>query len=234
LRYTAAVWFVGLTALAASGQGAVSEILAGKLIDPEVGQWALYDLYDEHGRVVVGLRQAIVGEQKVGRETGYWVELELAPKQGLRTIYRLLLTGPADKPKNVHEVWVKSELDDPEQIPLDDVRLDALAGAKKPKRKRVGKETVETERGPIEAMHYIYKMDDGDISVWHNEDALPTGLVKFETANGKVMLRTYGAGGRLGASTMFPPEDVKAEGPMEPGPIRIIVRSGDQERIEEP
>lgn len=218
----------------AGAQGGLSEILAGKLIDPEVGQWALYDLYNANDELVVGLRQAVVGEEKVKRKTGYWVELELVPKRGLRMVYRLLLTGPASDPKNVHEVWTKSELDDPVQLELNEETLEQLGGDKKTKRKKAGRETVETDSGPIEAMHYVYETEEGEVSVWHNEEALPTGLVKFASKNGTVLLRSYGTGGRFGLSAMFPPEHADDDAPLEPGPLRVIIRTPEGERTETP
>lgn len=227
-----AVALIAISSAAAGAQGALTELLAGKLIDPEVGQWSLYDLSDSNGNVIVGLRQAIVGKEKVGRKTGYWVELELVPTKGLRTMYRMLLTGPANNSKNVHDVWTKLELDDPKQLELDRETLEQLAGGKKPKRKKVGEETVETESGPIEAMHYRYITDEGEVSLWHNDDALPTGLVRFTSKNGEVLLRSYGEGGRFGVSAMFPPDDVDGEEPLEPGPVRVIVRTADGERTE--
>jgi hypothetical protein len=231
LRHVVVAIFIIFSA-AAGAQGALTELLAGKLIDPEVGQWALYDLSDAEGRVIVGFRQAIVGEEKVGRKQGYWVELELVPRQGLRSIYRMLLTGPANNPKNVHEVWTKSELDEPEQLPLDEESLSELAGGKKPKRKKLGKETVETEGGPIEAMHYRYTSDDGEVSLWHSDDALPTGLVRFASTNGEVILRAYGIGGRFGMSAMFPPDGENVDEPLAPGPVRVIVRTATGDRTE--
>lgn len=228
---TALLIFVTLTA---GAQGALSELLAGKLIDPEVGQWALYDLHDQDGQLVLGLRQAVVGEEKVGRKTGYWVELELVPKLGLRTIYRMLLTGPANDPKNVHQVWTKTELDEPQQLELDPESLKELAGGKKPKRKKIGEEIVETESGPVEAMHYRYSIDDEEVSLWHSDDALPTGLVRFQSKNGDVLLRSHGQGGQFGLSAMFPSEADAAEEPLTPGPLRVIVRTPDGERTETP
>lgn len=233
LRHVVVTLFVAFSAVAGA-QGALSEILAGKLIDPQVGQWALYDLFDENGRVVVGLRQAIVAEEMVGRKQGYWVELELIPKQGLRTVYRMLLTGPANNPKNVHEIWSKSELEEPVQLELNKEMLKELAGGKKPKRKKAGRETIETEGGPIEAMHYSYVTGENEVSLWHNEAALPTGLVKFSSKNGEVLLRSYGAGGQFGMSAMFPPEDAEGDEPLTPGPVRVIVRTAEGERTESP
>ncbi len=233
-RVPVAIALLIVTGATAGAQGALSELLAGKLIDPEVGQWALYDLYDADGRLVVGLRQAVVGEEEIGRKTGYWVELELVPKQGLRTIYRMLLTGPANNPKNVHQVWTKTELDDPQQLELDPESLKELAGGKKPKRKKIGEETVETESGPVEAMHYRYITDEDEVSLWHSNDALPTGLVRFKSKNGEVLLRSHGQGGQFGLSAMFPSEEVAAEEPLTPGPLRVIVRTSDGERTETP
>jgi hypothetical protein len=233
LRHVAVVAFAFLSA-SANAQGGLSEILAGKLLDPKVGQWALYDLYDANDQLIVGLRQAVVGEEKVGRKTGYWVELELVPKTGLRRTYRLLLTGPADNPKNVHEVWTKTELDDPVQLELNKDTLEQIGGGKKAKRKKAGKETVDTEMGPIEAMHYIYTTDEGEVSIWHSEDALPTGLVKFTSENGTVLLRSHGTGGEFGMSTMFPDEAAPGDEPLEPGPLRVIIRTPEGERTETP
>ncbi len=233
LRHVAVALFAIFSAATAGAQGALTELLAGKLVDPEVGQWALYDLYNADGQIVLGLRQAVVGEEDVGRKHGYWVELELVPKEGLRTIYRMLLTGPANDPKNVHQVWTKSELDEPKQLELDTESLKQLAGGKKPKRKKMERETIQTEGGPVEAMHYRYITEEGDVSLWHNDDVLPTGLVRFTSKNGEVLLRSYGMGGRYGMSAMFPETNDDGE-PLSPGPVRVIVRTPTGERTENP
>ena len=90
-----------------SAQGIMSDLMSGKLINPEVGAYAWYNLRDKTTGQEFFLRQAIVGMEKVNRKDAYWFETELVPRVGFPSIYKMLLTGPASDPKNVHRLVVR-------------------------------------------------------------------------------------------------------------------------------
>jgi hypothetical protein len=193
----------------------MGDLLGGKLIDPEVGQWAWYDVTDaETGKSYV-LRQAVVGEEKVKRKQGYWVEFEIVPQEGYRLLYKVLLIGPANDPDSVHRVLRKNGPDPVETV------FDAAAGRqpgdrqdeqwpKRPKRKSLGMETVETVSGLFRAERFDVDQEGKRLTVWIDERVKPTGIVKIESQTGTMLLRDFGVGGnhaesRLGAAVVAPP-----------------------------
>jgi hypothetical protein len=105
----------GLVALAflcaaAEGQGVISDVFSGSLVNPKVGAWAWYDinggLTADGGVIRLGaMRLAIVGEEKVRDKQGYWLEMEYVPSVGYPSVYKMLLTGPAKDPANVHKMF---------------------------------------------------------------------------------------------------------------------------------
>jgi len=183
----------------AGAQGFVGDLLSGKLVKPKVGQWVWYDLTDNvRGKHYV-LRQAIVGKERVGRKTGYWVEFEVVPEVGYRLIYKMLLTGPASDPDNIHRVLRK---DGPE--PVEEVAIEHRKEPKpeRPKRESKGMEEVETLSGPIRAEHYEVTKGSRTLDVWVNEDIKPSGIVRMRSREGEMLLRTHGFGGESAKSAI--------------------------------
>lgn len=193
-------------------QGLVGDLLAGKLVDPKTGQWAWYNLVDATGGKKYVIRQAIVGEEKVNRKPGYWVEFEVIPEVGFKMVYKMLLTGPASDPKNIHRVIEKSGVD-----PAREVAVDTAAPATsvpESKRRSIGQEEVVTINGPVRAEHYEVTQGDQLISVWINEKINPTGIVRMQSRDGEMILRNHGEGGENAKSiiteTPLPPEETPA------------------------
>jgi len=104
-----------------AAQGIMSDLMNGKLINPEVGAYAWYSLKDTVTGREFFLRQAIVGEERVKRKTAYWLETELVPRVGFPSVYKMLLTGPASDPKNVHRLIVREGDGVVQEVVLDDV-----------------------------------------------------------------------------------------------------------------
>ena len=182
----------------APAQGVIGDVLAGKLVNPKVGAWAWYDLTDAAtGRRYV-VRHAIVGKEKVDRKTGYWVELEVVPRLGHKSIYKMLLTGPANEPKNVHKILFREGPGPVQQAALGQDSTETDEGApevEKPERKTLGKEDVPTLGGTIPAEHFELTTGGHKLEVWLNEDVRPMGIVRMKSADGDLILRNYGAGG---------------------------------------
>jgi hypothetical protein len=186
---------------AAFGQGGVEELLAGKLVKPEVGQWSWYTLSDvKSGRTYL-LRQAVVGKEKVGMKTAHWVEFEVVPRVGFKTVYKMLMTGPATNPKNIHRAILKSGEDPAVELP---VPKDAKP-APRAKRKSLGKEPVQTGMGIVEAEHFEVRSPSGDgppKEIWVSERIHPSGIVRLLSPNGEMSLRSHGTGGEYGESVI--------------------------------
>jgi hypothetical protein len=203
----------------ARAQGVVGDLLGGKLVNPKVGQWAWYDLLDTKGGQKYVVRQAIVGEEQVDRKTGYWVEFEIVPEVGFKAVYKMLLTGPAGDPGNVHRVIEKSGVDPAEEVRsttsasrLDTSAGDASGGARA-KRKSLGMEPIATLDGPVRAEHFEVVDGDRTMHLWVNEVVTPCGVVKLKVPDGEMTLRNYGAGGDFAKSVITEtPRDSRAVG----------------------
>jgi hypothetical protein len=178
---------------AAFGQSVAGDLLAGKLVDPKVGQWAWYDVMNQANKATYAIRMAIVDEEKVAGKQGYWLEIEVVPAAGYKTISKMLLTGPASDPRNVHKVILK---DGPEPAQMVDVPRDAKdeSGAAS-KRKSEGMENVVTKSGPVRAEHVSVRKGERAIEMWMSEDIKPCGIVRVTSPDGELILRNHGLGG---------------------------------------
>lgn len=194
---------VALGAPAAFAQGMMSDLMSGKLVNPEVGAFAWYNLKDTGSGREFFLRQAIVGEEKVKRKTAYWLETELIPRLGYSSVYKMLLTGPASNPKNVHRLLVREGDGAVQEISLDGEERGG--GDKEAPRELVGAETIALPAAEIEAEHYIVGEGDTKTELWVSDAVPPMGLVKMESSQGELMLQRYGVGGKDGQSALGPP-----------------------------
>jgi hypothetical protein len=191
----------------AAGQAALADFLAGNLVNPKVGQWAWYDIAEKATGLTYSVRQAIVGTEKVGTKTGHWFEMEVVPPVGYSQVYRMLLTGPASDPKNIHKMVIEDGMGPPQEIQVDSQTAEP-GPMLKAKRTRVGKEAVRYLKGTIEAEHYRFEADEGKLDVWINDKVAPTGIVKIASNEGDLILRDFGVGGDDADAT-----SVKRSGP---------------------
>jgi hypothetical protein len=181
----------------AAAQGIVGDVLSGKLIDPETGVYALYDLHDVSTGRRFMLRQAIVGEEKVGRAAGYWIELEIIPELGYPVIYKTLVTGPANDPSNIHRIIMQEGDDSPVEVPVPKA-ADEDGETAPAVRESVGTEQVETPAGAIEAERFVLAdpaAPDAKTEVWINDDVRPMGIVRMVSPHGELRLVRFGKGG---------------------------------------
>ena len=182
--------------------GILEDISAGKLINPEVGVYSWYELQDKSTDTKLYLRQAIVGAERVKRKDGFWVETEIIPQVGFPAVYKMLLTGPANDPQNIHHVIVKEGEEPPEQMPLDP---NAAAPPEVPEeRQSVGMTQVTTAQGVLEAEHVIITRGQQQVEVWLNDTVRPLGIVKFITPEGQLLLQRFGKGGPDADSRITP------------------------------
>ena len=176
-------------------QELLSDVFAGKLIQPEVGVYAIYDLTDTSTGKRFLLRQAIVGEESVKHAPGYWVEVELVPELGFPTVFKMLVTGPASEARNVHRIIVMEGGGEPQELPVDAEALKSDIASDTP-RKSAGTDRIPMTDGEIEAEHFVLGNNEADqCEVWTNDTVRPTGIVRMRTPNGELTLRRYGKGG---------------------------------------
>lgn len=197
----------------ASAQGMMSDLMSGKLIDPQVGAYAWYTLKDKTTGQEYFLRQAIVGMEKVKRKDAWWLETELVPRVGFSSVYKMLLTGPASDPDNVHRLLVREGNGAVQEIGLEE------GGDWKDEgnipREAAGVETITLPSGDIQAEHYIVNDGDPATEIWISETVPPMGLVKMKTAEGELSLQRFGVGGKDGQSAL-PGDSAVAPEPSAP------------------
>jgi hypothetical protein len=240
--------FVALALLcsAAQGQGVISDVFSGSLVNPKVGAWAWYDinggLTADGGVIRLGaMRLAIVGEEKVRDKQGYWLEMEYVPSVGYPSVYKMLLTGPAKDAANVHkmfrrdglekkqEVSLKSDSnDEKEKVKPSEGKKDAGAAAvspepvREPERKLAGEEDVATAVGKVHAQHYEVADRGSKIDVWLNESVCPMGIVQMKSEDGSLLLRNYGSGGPDARSVIDEPPPTAGKDAK--GGVKVDVR----------
>ncbi len=186
-----------LAAGTASGQGVFSDVMSGKLINPEVGVFARYELVDNATGQKLYVRQAIVGEKQVADTVGYYLETEVMPEVGFPIVYRMLLTGPATDPANVHEIMVKDGTHPVTSVPVDMLLEEEESDdeGQPSLRDSLGTATVSTPAGTLETEHFSISRGDRTTKVWANDDVRPMGIVKMVSDDGELRLTGYGKGG---------------------------------------
>lgn len=218
---------IGLVGFCAHGQGVVGDVLSGNLVDPTVGTWAWYNLTDATGTRRYLVRLAIVGEEKVKHKTGYWLEVEVVPQLGFKSVYKMLLTGPAKDPANIHRMRIREGTKPAVEVPLEDVLGDGKETAEgrpakeNSKRKLLGEEEVKTLGGEIRAEHYLLEGRKRKVEVWLNDQVKPMGIVRMTSPDGELVLRNCGEGGNDARSTLDLP--VAEFQPM-PDNVKVEVR----------
>ncbi len=191
---------LGVLPEGASAQGMMSDLLMGKLINPQVGAYAWYTLKDQATGQEYFLRQAIVGTEKVKRKDAWWLETELVPKVGFSSVYKMLLTGPAGEPENVKRLFVREGNGAVQEISMENGGN--WEDDKDIPRESAGIETITLPSGDIQAEHYIVKDGEPPTEIWISEQVSPMGLVKMKNSEGELNLQRFGNGGKDGQSAI--------------------------------
>ena len=218
--------YVGTVVMAQDGMG---DILSGNLVKPKSGVWTWYDVKDEQGTDSSKLRLAIVGEEKVNNVPGYWLELEVVPSLGYKSIYKMLLTGPADDPRNIHRLLRREGTEKTQEIPLTaESKTDETAA--KSKRTKVGEEDVVTPCGTIHASHYKVEGSSNASELWVNESISPMGIVQMKSPNGSMLIRATGEGGQEAQSVIdkTPAADERSGSDVK---VKVSVEKGKGDRV---
>jgi hypothetical protein len=237
---------LALLCSAAQGQVVISDVFSGNLVNPKVGAWTWYDinggLTADGGVIRLGaMRLAIVGEEKIRDKQGYWLEMEYVPGVGYPSVYKMLLTGPAKDPANVHKMFRREGLEKKQEVspkpdgndqkdeakPSEEKKDDGAAAtppepAKDPERKLAGEEDIATAGGKVHAQHYEVADDNGKIDVWLNESVCPMGIVQMKSEDGSLLLRNYGSGGPDARSVIDEPPPTAGKDAA--GGVKVDVR----------
>lgn len=230
MKRALALIFLIFLPVAAYGQGVLGDLLSGELVNPKVGAWAWYELKDSSSGKAFVIRMAIIDEEKVGTKTGKWFELEVVPMIGYRSVYKMLLTGPAKDPANIRKMICREGLNQPQEIPVDVAGRPASA-VQEPKRTLIGNEQVQTIGGsPVTAEHYELSTSVGKTDVWLNSEVRPMGIVKLKSAQGELTLRNYGIGGQDARSVIDEPPALGAQNDQMKVEVRVDKSAGSKGR----
>ena len=209
--------------------GVMGDIMSGKLVNPSVGVWAWYDVKDTASGDHLFLRQAVVGEAKVEGKAGFWVETEVLPRVGFPIVYKMLLTGPASDPQNVHKVILKDGQNPPQELKVDPSAAAGDTGAKA-NRTTVGHDSIDTAQGPVEADHVVMEQDGKKTDLWMSEKVPPMGIVKMVSPDGEIVLQRYGKGGPDAESAV----DRKTDPSAAKGDTKVTVKvNGEVREVEQ-
>ena len=179
-----------LLATQAGAQGILSDLMAGKLVKPE----------------------------KVKRKNAYWLETELLPRVGFPSVYKMLLTGPADDPENIVRLIVREGQGVPQEIEVD--RSQKPTRKENVPRAEKGVDTVTYPGGRIEAQHYIVNENGSKTELWVSDEVAPMGLVRMRNLQGELLLQRHGVGGKDGQSALpqFGPSQEDSDEDVEAAP----------------
>jgi len=192
-----------LFAPAARAQDAVADVLSGRLVKPEAGVWAWYEIDDAETGEKIMLRQAITSEERVRRKTGYWVETRIRPEVGIPVTYLMLLTGPATDPDNVHALYYQVR-DEPPIVGDVDALEPSEPAANLEEVEPVDVVSMPTPQGNVTCKHY--RLPDGT-EAWISDEVPPLGIVRLKSDKGSMLLQRYGKGGPEAEPTLEPPTD---------------------------
>lgn len=128
-------------------QGVLGDVMTGKLVNPKDGAWAWYDLRDAETEQGLLMRLAIVGRERVRRRQGHWLEVEIVPMVGYRSVYKMLVTGPASDPSHLHQLLVREGREPVVEMELGDAGASERSAPPEQERRLLGEEDVRTRGG---------------------------------------------------------------------------------------
>ena len=228
------VMLFGVLAGTASAQDMMADVFAGKLVNPEVGVYAWYNLKDFQSDRTLFLRQAIVGKEKVNKKDGYWLEIQVVPQVGFPTTHKMLLTGPASDPKNVHKIVLQEGLEPPRalELPPDDTEE---PGERDSKRESKGFEKIVVPQGSLRAEHFVITRGEDSIDLWMNETVRPLGIVQMTSQHGELLLSRYGQGGKDGRTAIAerPADALNSLEVVPPSENEVSVEESAEDTVEE-
>ena len=198
----AAVMAVGAAGLCADNAERIRDF--EKLKNPKVGQWVFYEMRDAATGAKLTLRQSIVGKETVDGKDAYWLETEVMPRRGNRSVTKMLVRENPSDPANVLKIIEQIGTAPPREVPVpkpdERVEKDRRAKAKKTRIEEVGKETFNTKAGPVETRHFRLKSPDGSTEIWTSDKVGLSGVVRKMGPSGDMILVAYG---KIGAKSVI-------------------------------
>ncbi len=189
-----------LLSLQASAQSGMASIFSGDLVKPETGVYAWYEVSERATGKKYLVRHAVVGEENVKGKKGYWLEVEIIPQIGFPTIYKILLTGPAADPKNVHRLYIREGNNKIEEITPETSATEETPTEEK--RETLGTETVTLPNNTLQVEHVKVTRGDHSIELWLSDAIPPLGIARMQSEEGEMVLQTFGKGGPDGQSKL--------------------------------
>ena len=148
--------------------------------EPKVGSGAAYRIETKKAAESSTWEWAVVGTEKVGADTGYWVEMYGQQRRGEAVVMKQLTVWRGDHPE-IKRMIVQTGTEPPMELPM------TMMGARQPtseqrdvrqRGKRVGTETIVTPAGSFSCEHWQETDSTGTHDVWVSKDVAPYGLVK--------------------------------------------------------
>ena len=196
--------------------------MTGKLVNPKDGAWAWYDLRDAETEQGLLMRLAIVGRERVRRRQGHWLEVEIVPMVGYRSVYKMLVTGPASDPSHLHQLLVREGREPVVEMELGDAGASERSAPPEQERRLLGEEDVRTRGGDvIRAQRYELGSGSERVEVWLNDDVAPMGIVRMVSAAGELALRNHGVGGQDARSVIDDPLPAGLGGKVEEMKVEV-------------
>ncbi len=156
---------------------------------PKVGSGAAYEIHHlQQGKMQFEF--AVVGEEKVGEKTAYWLEMRMQRSEEGRLVIKSLIVFEAQK-LDVLRMIAQSGNEPPMEFSVPMQRNTSQPGGPVPQDIRtvaehVGTETVTTPAGSFTCEHF--RMKDGTADVWISQQVAPYGIVKMTVRDGSMTL----------------------------------------------
>jgi hypothetical protein len=186
---------------------------------PPVGSWCEYGILDKEDSDTVIFRYSLPGKEACGDEECHWLEFQVKENDELNVV-KMLISGDPQKHGNLKRLIIKSGDDPAIEIPMGMMQVPAEESGREPDpqdsdeaeepdetevdRVEVGKETIKTQSGDIDCMHFRVGSEAEQVDLWMN-DAIPFfNLARLTSETTTMELRAYGESGAVSAITEEP------------------------------
>lgn len=156
--------------------------------EPKVGSGAAYRIESKSGQPM-DWEWAIVGTEKVGADTGYWLEMYGRERRGETVVMKQLVVWRAGE-ADVRRIIVQSDDQPPMELPMMMMGRQHAEAQKDVRQtgRRIGTESVTTPAGTFVCEHWQGSDSQGTHDVWLSRDVAPYGLVKSTSPDSTVIL----------------------------------------------
>lgn len=148
--------------------------------EPKVGAGAAYRIETKITGETHTWEWTIVGTEKVGADTGYWLEMYGQERRGEAVVMKQLVVWRAGQ-ADIKKMIVQSANEPPMELPMMMMGGRQSSPAPKDVRntgRRMGTETVANQAGTFTCEHWQQTDSSGTHDVWISRDVAPYGVVK--------------------------------------------------------